>query len=96
MDRNNREEVQVLIAKATSGDKEALEVLIADVQDMVFNLSLRMLGIFADAENATQDVEKSIFAEEIFLTKATELFHMMKPFNDYLNNALADFEMPTR
>lgn len=33
---------------------------------------------------------------EIFLTKATELFHMIKPFNDYLNNALADFEMPTR
>lgn len=48
------------------------------------------------AEDATQDVEKSILAEEIFLTKATELFHMMKPFNDYLNNALADFEMPTR
>ena len=33
---------------------------------------------------------------EIFLTKATELFHLIKPFNDYLNNALADFEMPTR
>lgn len=96
MDKNNKKEVQVLVAQAASGDKEALEVLIADVQDMVFNLSLRMLGTFADAEDATQDVEKSILAEEFFLTKATELFHMMKPFNDYLNNALADFKMPTR
>lgn len=69
MDRNNREEVQVLIAKATSGDKEALEVLIADVQDMVFNLSLRMLGTFADAEDATQDVEKVFWPRNFFLQR---------------------------
>lgn len=31
-----------------------------------------------------------------FLTKATELFCIMKPFNDYLNKALASFQMPTR
>ena len=31
-----------------------------------------------------------------FLEKAAELFQMMKPFNDYLNRALADFQMPTR
>lgn len=56
MDKNNKKEVQVLVAQAVSGDKEALEVLIADVQDMIFNLSLRMLGTFADAEDATQDI----------------------------------------
>ena len=33
---------------------------------------------------------------EIFLAKAAELFRIMKPFNDYLNKALAGFEMPTR
>lgn len=33
---------------------------------------------------------------EIFLVKAAELFWIMKPFNDYLNKALADFQMPTR
>ena len=33
---------------------------------------------------------------EIFLAKAAELFRIMKPFNDYLNKALAEFEMPTR
>ncbi len=33
---------------------------------------------------------------EAFVTKAAELFRMMKPFNDYLNKALAGFQMPTR
>lgn len=31
---------------------------------------------------------------EGFLIKATELFRIMKPFNDYLNQALMDFQMP--
>lgn len=33
---------------------------------------------------------------EVFLTKATELFRIMKPFNDYLNKALKGFQMPVR
>lgn len=33
---------------------------------------------------------------EAFLAKATELFRIMKPFNDYLNRALAGFQMPAR
>ena len=33
---------------------------------------------------------------EQFLACATELFRLMKPFNDYLNKALAGFQMPTR
>ena len=31
-----------------------------------------------------------------FLAKAAEIFRIMKPFNDYLNKALVDFQMPTR
>lgn len=31
-----------------------------------------------------------------FLEKAAKLFKIMKPFNDYLNKALVDFQMPTR
>lgn len=45
-----------MVDKATAGDKKALETLITDVQDIVFNLSLRMLGTFVDAEDATQDI----------------------------------------
>lgn len=33
---------------------------------------------------------------EIFLAKAIQLFQIMKPFNDYLNKALVNFQMPTR
>ncbi len=33
---------------------------------------------------------------ELFLAKAAELFRIMKPFNDYLNKALAGFRMPER
>lgn len=33
---------------------------------------------------------------EAFLAKAVEIFRLMKPFNDYLNKALAGFKMPER
>lgn len=56
MNKKTNEELLAFVDKATAGDKNALETLIADVQDIVFNLSLRMLGTFADAEDATQDI----------------------------------------
>ncbi len=33
---------------------------------------------------------------ETFLVKAAETLRIMKPFNDYLNKALVDFQMPAR
>lgn len=33
---------------------------------------------------------------DAFLAKAAEIFRIMKPFNDYLNQALAGFQMPAR
>ena len=33
---------------------------------------------------------------DLFLAKAADIFRLMKPFNDYLNNALTGFKMPTR
>ena len=32
----------------------------------------------------------------LFLSKAADIFHRMKPFNDYLNRALVGFKMPER
>lgn len=52
----NREEMEQLITKATAGNKQALETVLQDVQNLVFNLSLRMLGTVQDAEDATQDI----------------------------------------
>lgn len=45
-----------LVSRALEGDRDALEALLAEVQDTVFNLSLRMLGTPADAEDASQDI----------------------------------------
>lgn len=52
MTKKTNEELQALVTKATAGDKQALETLVTGVQNIVFNLSLRMLGTFADAEDA--------------------------------------------
>ena len=44
------------VKQAIAGDPEALERLLCGVQDMVFNLSLRMLGMVPDAEDAAQEI----------------------------------------
>ena len=56
MDKITSKELTDLIDKATAGDERSLETLILSVQDLVFNLSLRMLGTFPDAEDATQEI----------------------------------------
>lgn len=45
-----------LIDKAVEGNKTALEALILGVEDMIFNLSLRMLGSPHDAQDASQEI----------------------------------------
>lgn len=45
-----------LVDRATGGDQQALEELLLSVQDMVFNLALRMLGSPQDAEDAAQEI----------------------------------------
>ena len=47
---------EFLVQRAANGDRAALEETLAGVQDLVFNLSLRMLGTFHDAEDASQDI----------------------------------------
>lgn len=56
MDNIENKELLILIEQATAGNKDALETIILSVQDLVFNLSLRMLGTFPDAEDASQDI----------------------------------------
>ena len=45
-----------LVDKAVSGDIQALEDLILSVEDLIYNLSLRMLGTIHDSEDATQEI----------------------------------------
>ncbi len=52
----NQNDQTKLIEEATAGNKQVLGELLAGVQDLVFNLSLRMLGTIPDAEDATQEI----------------------------------------
>ncbi len=56
IEQNTQPEMAKLVDQAVSGDKAALEKLLTSVQDLVFNLSLRMLGTIQDAEEATQEI----------------------------------------
>ena len=56
MDEKKREDTEMLVSRAVEGDQEALEQLLTEVQDLVFNLSLRMLGTIQDAEDASQEI----------------------------------------
>lgn len=56
MNSFTNEELMDLIQNATAGDKQSLETVMTGIQDLVFNLSLRMLGTFPDAEDASQDI----------------------------------------
>ncbi len=40
--------------------------------------------------------DEAVADAEMFPARAAEIFRVMKPFNDYLNRALADFKMPER
>jgi RNA polymerase sigma factor (sigma-70 family) len=44
------------VARAQAGDGEALEAVIAGIEDRVYALALRMVGVRADAEDAAQEV----------------------------------------
>ena len=56
MNTKENQPLAALIEQTTAGDRAALETVLAGVQDLVFNLSLRMLGTFHDAEDASQDI----------------------------------------
>lgn len=56
MDDKLQKEMEQLVGRAVAGDKSAVEKILTEIQDLVFNYSLRMLGTIADAEDATQEI----------------------------------------
>ncbi|RHR51414.1 RNA polymerase sigma factor [Clostridium sp. AF18-27] len=90
MEIKSNEEWTNWIEKAVAGDKEALEQIVLNLQDMVFNLSLRMLGTFPDAEDAAQDIllkvithlatfrGESAFTTWVFRIATNHLIHYKK------------------
>lgn len=48
--------LETFVRKAVKGDKKALEKVVIQIQDLVYNLALRMLWHPEDAEDATQEI----------------------------------------
>ncbi len=45
-----------LVTQARAGDRRALDQLLREMKDLVYNLAIRMLGRPADAEDASQEI----------------------------------------
>lgn len=61
-----------LIDRAVEGDKASLERLVEEVQDMIYNLSLRMLGSPSDAEDAAQEILIKVITQLSTFRKESE------------------------
>ena len=51
-----KDSLEILVQKANSGDRKSLELLVLNIKDYVYNLSLKMLLYPHDAEDATQEI----------------------------------------
>ena len=51
-----KKDITHLVAAANAGNKKALESIILEIKDLVYNLSLKMLLFPPDAEDATQEI----------------------------------------
>ena len=51
-----KETLEIVVEKAKLGDKIALESVINNINDLVYNLSLKMLLYPDDAKDATQEL----------------------------------------
>ncbi len=51
-----KKDLEEQIDQALSGEKKALEKIVEEVKDLIYNLSLRMLLFPEDAEDATQEI----------------------------------------
>lgn len=52
----DKQSIEILIDNALEGNTKALEEILLEVKDLIYNLSLRMLGTSIDADDATQDI----------------------------------------
>lgn len=50
------DKLKILVENAKQGDKKSLELLLIEIKDLVYNLSLKMLLFPEDAKDATQEI----------------------------------------
>jgi len=84
-----KKEINILVSKASSGDRIALEAVVIEIKDLVYNLSLKMLLFPEEAEDASQEILIKIIThlstynnKSQFTTWVYKKFTAM-PFDDY-------------
>jgi len=93
-----------IINAAVSGDRKSLEYLLDSVKDLVFNLSLRMLGKVSDAEDASQEIyikiitnlsafrNESKFSTWVYRLSVNHLINYKKSFFYRFNYQIVEFK----
>ena len=90
-----QEELNKRIDQAVQGDRLALEEVLTEIQDMVFNLSLRMLGTIADAQDAAQEILIKVMTSISTFRKEsrfqTWVYRIAVDFDFYANDLRASY-----
>jgi len=79
-----KKSIKSTIEKAKSGDKKALELVVLEVKDLIYNLSLKMLLFPADAQDVTQDILIKV------ITRLSTFNHLLT----YKGKRASEFAMP--
>jgi RNA polymerase sigma factor (sigma-70 family) len=85
--------LETSVKKAVAGDKKALEEVVIQIQDLIYNLAIRMLWHPDDAKDATQDIlikvitnlssfnHKSAFTTWVYRLASNNLINFKKKKN---------------
>ena len=76
-----KDTLKVLVEQANSGDKKALEAVIIEIKDYIYNLSLKMLLYPEDAKDATQEILIQILVRSVIIIKCLTLNFLSIIFN---------------
>ncbi|PCJ64919.1 MAG: RNA polymerase subunit sigma-70 [Bacteroidetes bacterium] len=86
-------DLEIVVKKAVEGDKKALEEVVLQIQDFIYNLAIRMLWHPDDAKDATQDIlikvitnlskfnNKSAFTTWVYRLSSNNLINFKKKKN---------------
>jgi RNA polymerase sigma factor (sigma-70 family) len=88
-EKKRMQQERELIEQAKGGSQQALEKVILQVQDQVYNLALRMLQVPADAEDATQEILLRV------LTHLSE-FRQESAFSTWVYRLATNYLLTTR
>lgn len=101
---NSKGEIENLVQKANRGNKQALDLVVIEIKDMIYNLSLKMLLYPEDAKDATQEIlikvithlstfkEKSKFTTWVYRITVNYLLTVKNKKSNQFTMSFSDYE----